>query len=271
MKLPMCSLALLTLAACGDDAMTAPAADAPSAHRTLATCATTIAADVPAPYDTLFRCVDVSVTGTDLLITSRGLPPHDSYYYGTGDPNFVAWDARGGAYHPNPNVLAEHARTFTIPLAPVSRNLTITAALVDGVNNTNANEYRGGPVGVALDSVFLFNALAAPGDNIATEQYTFDPYNAHPAPSGEYHYHRDSIGPTEVSPLAYGLLCDGTFVLGCTELDGSPLGLPALDAQNGHVHALAPLGDRYHVHLCPGTLARVYTPEIQFYDRCTIN
>jgi hypothetical protein len=274
------ALVVVALLGCGDDgSMTTADAPTTAGQLTIDNCATAIDSDVPAPYATLFRCVTMSIEGTDLVITSTALPPHESYYYGAGNANYVAWDDRGGAYHPNPNTLTKSSTTIVVPLTPTSRNLTITTALVDGVNGTSGSEYRGGPVGIALDSVLLFNALAAPGDDIAQEQYTFDPYNAHPAPGGQYHYHRDSSGPLEVlaragtpSIQAYGLMCDGTFVLGCTELDGPAPSTTDLDAQNGHTHDMPSLGPRYHIHICPMWTdhPRPYTPEIQFYNRCTI-
>ena len=275
---------LLLVAACGGSSAATPDAapdsgSAASGERTLDTCETSIDASVPAPYATLFRCVTMTATSTDLVITTRGLPPHRSYYYGASSPNYEAWDARGGAYHANPNTLSEHDATFTIPLDPVSRGLTITAGLVDGVVNTSGSEYHGGSVGVALDSTLLFDALAAPGDDISQEQYTFDEWNAHPAPSGEYHYHEGSPGPLAVLARtgttgveAYGLMCDGTVVLGCTELDGSTPDQSDLDAQNGHTGTVGTLTARYHVHLCPSWTAhpRPYTPEIQAYSTCNV-
>ena len=272
-------LLLLLLVGCGDDTSTiTPDAAVSSGELTLDNCPTTIASDVPEPYRSLFRCVDMSISGTDLTIKSTGLPPHKSYYYGSGSPNFIAWDDRGGLYHANPNTLKLSTTSIVVPLTPNSRNLTINAALVDGVNGTSGSEYHGGPVGIALDSVLMFNALAAPGDDISQEQYTFDPYNAHPAPGGQYHYHRDSQGPLDVLALAanaaqvYGLMCDGTFILGCSELDGSTPVTTDLDAQNGHTHDMPSIGARYHIHICPSWTdhPRVYTPEIQAYDRCTV-
>lgn len=275
------AFALLLLAACGDDGSSTTTPDSPtnSGELTLDNCTTTIASDVPEPYRSLFRCVEMSVSGTDLTIKSTGLPPHKSYYYGSASPNFIAWDDRGGLYHANPNTLKQSTTSIVVPLTPSSRNLTINAALIDGVNGTSGSEYRGGPVGIALDSVLMFNALAAPGDDISQEQYTFDPYNAHPAPGGQYHYHRDSQGPLDVLARAnntaqvYGLMCDGTFILGCTELDGATPVTTDLDAQNGHTHDMPAIGSRYHIHICPSWTdhPRVYTPEIQAYDRCTIH
>jgi hypothetical protein len=141
---------------------------------------------------------------------------------------------------------------------------------------------------VALDSVAMFNAVAAPGDDIDDERFTFDVYQAHPAPDGTYHYHAASPGPLEVLAAEglttltepgsadielFGILCDGTVVLGCTELDG---GVPAddLDAQGGHIHditdaaATTQFEDRYHAHVCPSGGGRAYSPELQYYDTC---
>jgi hypothetical protein len=261
---------ILLLVACGDDGTTADASS--TDELTLATCTTSVAADVPEPYASRFKCVDIAASGTNIVVTTTGLPPHPSYYYGTGNPNHVAWDDRGGTYQPNPNKLQRKNTVVTVPMSPVSRNVTITSTLVDGMTG-GTGEYRMGAAGVALDSVLLFNPLAAPGDDIADEQFTFDPFNAHPAPDGSYHYHRDSPGPLATGSDAYGVMCDGTWILGCTELDGGAPSDASLDAQNGHVHAITGLGDRYHVHLCPAQLplhTRPYTPEIQYYSTCNV-
>jgi hypothetical protein len=263
---------LALLAACGDDGSSSGVDASSSGVLTLTTCTTTVGTGVPEPYASRFKCVDMSVSGTDLVIKTTGLPPHMSYYYGSSSPNFVAWDDRGGTYHANPNTLQKKNVTLTIPLTPVSRNLAITSGMVDGTVMTSSSEYKMGPAGVAFDSVIVFNPLAAPGDDIAQEQYTFDPYNAHPAPDGAYHYHRDSPGPVEAGTDGVGVMCDGTWILGCSELDGSAADETDLDAQNGHQHGIVYLGDRYHVHICPTftTHTRIYTPEIQFYDRCSV-
>jgi hypothetical protein len=280
----------LAFAACSHSSPAAPDAanlgDAASGERTLANCGGSVGSDVPEPYASLFSCANVSLSGSDLVISTTALPPHQSYYWGSASPNYEAWDDRGGAYHANPNTLVESDTKYTIPLAPTSRNLTIDSTLVDGVANTSTYEYRLGPAGEALDGVLLFNALAAPGDDISTEVYTFDEWNAHPAPTGEYHYHGASPGPLAALAAGgkyaagievYGMMCDGTFLLGCTELDGSVPDQTDLDAQNGHVHDVvdgngATVTARYHVHVCTSWTAhpRPYTPEIQYYAQCIV-
>jgi hypothetical protein len=270
---------LLLLAACGADAASGP--DSGTDLRTLDSCATSIAADAPAFYQRYFACVTITTGGDGTVtIATSDLPPHPSYYYGAGDPNYVEFDtSRGADYHPNPNVLEAQDVEITIPPAPTSRGLTITDTMVDGIAGTSPFEMPGGPIGVALDSVALFSGLAAPGDDIALERFTFDSYQAHPAPGGAYHYHTVMPGPLEVLAArgiadveVYGIQCDGTVVLGCTELDGSaPTG--ALDGQGGHVGDLVDeegtvhFTARYHTHVC--ATGHAYTPEIQYYSTCS--
>jgi hypothetical protein len=257
---------------------------------TLANCTTSIAADAPEFFKRYFRCVTITMTATSVVVSTNALPPHRTNYYGTNHPNYEPFDtSRGPQYRANPNLLSSKQYVFTLPKNPVSRNLTITAAMVDGQVGTSTSEYPMGPAGVALDAVALFNPLAAPGDDIENEKYTFDSFNAHPAPDGTYHYHTVTPGPLEVLKLGgfttlttpgsaaielYGVMCDGTPVLGCKELDGTaPSG--ALDAQGGHTHDLADarsavlLAGRYHTHVCTTAGGRKFTPEIQAHTTCT--
>ena len=127
-------------------------------------------------------------------------------------------------------------------------------------------------------------------NDIENEKYSFDFYNGHPEMSGYYHYHTNTKGPLEVlehkglitnsTPGSseievYGIMCDGTVILGCTELDGSSPNSVELDAQNGHIHDLIDgegtthFTERYHTHICPDQFSNhKFTPELQYYDYC---
>jgi hypothetical protein len=236
---------------------------------------------VPAFFLRYFACTDISLDGDTVVLHTEDLPPHLSAYYIDGDPNHVAWDDRGGDYHQNPNTILPQDITIRVPMAPVEKGITVTADLIDQTAGNSDEEFRLGPIGVALDSVALFTGTAAPNDDIDDEQWTFDTYLAHPAPGGTYHYHAPAPGPLEVLAAAdrddaeiYGILCDGTLVLGCTEPDGTAAADADFDAQNGHVHDLVDLDgtdlfvDRYHVHLCDALGGDAYTPEIQYYETC---
>jgi hypothetical protein len=276
-------MTLIPLAACtsgaGDDTdVTVEGA------RSLDNCATT-SDGVPAFYSRYWKCVDMSVDGTEVSIHTTDLPPHLSYYYGVGEDNYEAFDTRDGSWHPNPNLLAEQDFTITIPASPVSLNATIDETTVNG-SDDHGGEYPGG-FGVALDGTVIFSGFAAPGDDINQEKYTFDSYEAHPENTGRYHYHGASPGPLEVLAAEglttsttpgsadielYGIMCDGTVVLGCTELDGSAVDSTDLDAQGGHVSDIVDdegtthFTGRYHTHVCAGI--HEFAPEIQYYDGC---
>ena len=171
-----------------------------------------------------------------LLDEYTGLPPHLSYYYGEGSSQFEEFDfSRGERYRPNPNMIAAYRYTFRIPLNPVASGVTINATTVNLTVGDNT-DFPLGPAGVALDGVALFNPLAAPGDDIEDEKYTFDSNEGHPQQQGAYHYHAVAVGPlavlqapgsvTSQSPGTaeielYGVMCDGTVVMGAKELDGS--------------------------------------------------
>lgn len=252
---------------------------------TLTTCTTSIDNEAPDFFQTFFKCITTDTDSTFVTVTSNGLPPHRSYYYGEDHPNYEDFDySRGDEYSPNPNEISEQDISIQIPLSPTAKDITITEDLVDGTVGTSDEEYPLGVAGIALDGVALFNPLAAPGDDIADEAFTFDSYNSHPTDDGFYHYHTSSLGPLEVmesigsSAELYGIMCDGTVVLGCTELNGDTPDDSDFDAQNGHVHDItdddgnALFEDRYHTHICTDSFTdHLYTPEIQYYDSCEVS
>ena len=258
-------------------------------------CTTTISDDVPAFYRSYFKCSTISLSGEEVVIVTKGLPPHASNYYDTSSPNYAPFDtSRGAQYKANPNRLLEQNVTLRIPVNPKAINADISTTTVNHtVDGPTAGEFRMGAAGVALDSVVLYNPLAAPGDDIENEKYTFDDYNGHPDMSKTYHYHTSTKGPLEVLAKLklvttttpekaeidlYGVMCDGTVVLGCKELDGSTPTSSALDAQNGHAHDIKDkdgsvlLAGRYHTHMCstfPDATHKL-TPEIQYYSTCSV-
>ncbi len=222
------------------------------------TCTTSIGVDVPTFFGNYFRCVTITIEGDDIVIVSNGSPPHKSHYYNYDTPanethpNFVAFDT-SGSRSPNPNQIGNNALTIRFPLSPTSKDLTIDDSLVDAVSGSSPDEFPMGAAGIALDGVALFNSLAAPGDVIEDEAFTFDSYEAHPEQDGTYHYHSATPGPLEILEAQgilsagdttpgsaavelYGIMCDGTVVMGCTELDGSTPSDADFDSQNGHRH-----------------------------------
>jgi hypothetical protein len=250
---------------------------------TLDNCTTSFGDGVPAFFTTYFRCVDVTVDGDGVAIATSDLPPHPSPYYSATSPNDEEFDTRGGDYHQNPNNLAEKALVVHVPSAPVGRGIVVTEELHDLTMGTSDDEYPGGTAGVGLDGAALFDATARQGDDIREEKWTFDEWAAHPAPDGTYHHH--SANPAALAVLAhegldgevYGVMCDGTVLLGCDELDGTAVDAGSLDAQGGHVGDIADADGtvyftgRYHAHLCTDFVEEGFTPEIQYYGACEVD
>ena len=258
----------------------------------LQNCDTNIGADVPLFYRAYFRCVDIRLDGDAVVISSSNLPPHLSYYYGEASALFAIFDtSRGNQYRANPNLIAETPFTIRIPLRPVSAGVTINRNAVNG-DVGDPSDYGMGVVGVALDSVALFNPLANPPDQIEDERFTFDSNEGHPQMQGAYHYHAGAPGPLRVLASLgfvtsavwgeaeielYGVMCDGTVVMGMTELDGSAAATD-VDAQAGHTHDIVDGGgtvvleNPYHVHLAQeiGPDPRGLTPEAQYYTTCDV-
>lgn len=251
-------------------------AGAPSSF---ADCDASVADDVPAFYRRYFACTDLSMEGESVVLATESLPPYDTYYYGEGHANYAEWDDRGGGYAPNPNVIASLAVRLSIPPNPEPKGLDL-ADLVDHEMGTSGEEYPAGAVGVGPDSVANYNATAAPGDNILDEQYSFDEWGAHPSPDGGYHHHGENDGALAAldylgrDETVYGIMCDGTVILGCDELDGGEVSAADLDTQNGHAHDVVDVdgtvhfAGRYHVHTCSGLGNLGLFPEIQYHTVC---
>jgi hypothetical protein len=280
----------------------------------LETCTTDIADDVPDFFKKYFHCVKarMSSSGKYVNIYFNGLPPYSTWYYEQGDPNDIAYSAPGSpacqpgppsgdCYFQVPNDLAEGDWVISVPVSPepidgILKNQNSVNGVQDG---NDANEYPMGTIGVALNGVHMHNPLAAGDDVIEDEKYGFDLYNAHPDFSNSYHYHSTSKGPLEVlkhkfsntisntNPGSaeielYGITCDGTVIMGCTELNKNSADLSQLDCQNGHVHDIVDengvtlLSNRYHTHICYDTFTESdnsgngcedheFTPESAYY------
>ena len=272
-----------------------------SSYYDLQSCKTDIAEDVPIFFHKYFHCVTakLSKSGNYINLYYNGLPPYSSWYYSPNSPNYVEYQSQGNGYYKNPNIISENNYVISIPVTPTKiSNHQIGENAVDGKIGTDSYEYPMGSVGAALNGANLYNPLARPGDVIEDEIFSFDLYSGHPV-NGEYHYHTSSQGPLEVlkhkmpaqisnilpgsSEIElYGIMCDGTVVMGCTELDKSKPNISQLDCQNGHSHDILDedgtllLQDRYHTHICYSSLNEKdfsgngcedheFTPEVSYY------
>ena len=109
-----------------------------------------------------------------VVISGSNLPPHLSYYYGADSDQFEEFDySRGEEYRPNPNQIELTKFTIRIPINPSESGNAIDARTVN-LTVGDGTDYPQGPAGVAVDGATYFNPLAAPGDDIEDERFTFD-------------------------------------------------------------------------------------------------
>ena len=245
------ALAILMLAACGDDAATTPdgalAPDAPAdgtchlADDTTATstlapsgCAvrdrdtsSCMAARMAAGLSGFwleFSCrVTLTASGGVVTATSDDLPDYPSNYFAASDPCHEAYT--GGIQNPN-TIKTEHV-VMGFPMTPSGNGANMMGAIV----------------GMALNGVGIFGNFAAPGDDIYQEAKTFDRCDAHPAPTGQYHYHAEPWAISYDDDRFIGVMRDGVPIYGRRDTDGT---IPTdLDVAGGHTKGTY----HYHVNL----------------------
>ena len=195
---------------------------------------TTSTTTLPAMFQQFKNGVSVSLSGSTVVLTSKGVPDHKSPYWGAGN---ALYEAPQDGMQVNPNLIASQNFVITIPLSPAS---------------TTASDTPLGAIGMAVNGVALFNQYAAGRQPLTFEILSFDRYNGHPQQTGVYHYHMNPVSITAVSLSGLvGVLLDGFPVYGPEDTTGgTPTGL---DTCNGHTHATPefPSGI-YHYHVTGG-------------------
>jgi hypothetical protein len=113
---------------------------------------------------------------TSMILHTHSLPNHPTGSY----PNRPS-----GEFLLNPNTITEKIRTYYIPLNPTPnpRHVAITSS-----NSNHALPM--GPIGIAINGVVFFNPFDA-NNTDATDM--MDRCCGHPAPDGQYHYHKYPI------------------------------------------------------------------------------
>jgi len=166
--------------------------------------------------------------GTTVTLASDGRPDHESNYFPTTDPCYAAYTPAAT----DPNHIAVHDLSLTVPLAPASGSQTMNL----------------GAVGMAIDGSAIFDNQAAPGDDIFAEAASFDRCQGHPSPAEQYHYHTEPYAISYDDDAFIGVMRDGYPIYGRRDSDGT---LPAnLDASGGHTGTTpdSPSTAVYHYH-----------------------
>ena len=192
-------------------------------------------ASLPAVYSKFKSTVTVRVDGSTIVLSSNGVPDHNSPYFGAGHSGYEAPTA---GMTVNPNTITSQNFVIRVPLSPAT---------------TSASDTPMGPIGMATNGVAIFNQYAAGKQPVASEFPTFDRFNGHPQQTGVYHYHIEPVWLTAASSSAFiGVLLDGFPIYGPTDANG---GAPSgLDSCNGHMHATADFPNGiYHYHVTTNT------------------
>ena len=214
--------AIGALAGCGSSGTSAAAVTTP----------TTAATTLPAMYQAFGNGTTVALDGQTVTLRSTDLPDHASPYYGTGS---ATYEAPLPGMQLAPNVIVAQTLVLRVPVAPASAASSDTPL---------------GPIGLSVNGVALFNQYAAGRMPLGPEIQSFDRYNGHPSPSGQYHYHVEPLWITAAKGKSalVGVLLDGFPVYGTIDTNGST---PSnLDACNGHIGVTPdfPSGI-YHYHV----------------------
>ena len=195
----------------------------------------TISANAPAFYQAFGNGTSVSVDGNFVVVTSKNVPDHKSPYFGRTSAKYEAYNGTNPQFSINSNSIVESQLVLRIPVTPTRLNTPSPTPL--------------GPIGIAINGVAIFNQYAGNAQPLTGEINSFDQYNGHPAPNGEYHYHVEPVYLTRTSREALvGVLLDGYPVYGPME-NGALVQSSSLDAAHGHIRATKefPAGV-YHYH-----------------------
>lgn len=242
---------------------------------------------IPWYLDDYVRCAYVEERSGNLYIRSNSMPPYDSHFYPSDSLNYPVSVTLDEENHVS---ISEKLIEMIVPKSPEAKKINVNEEF-DALSESSDNVYPAGAIGIAINGVALINDdLNLSEDGIVPE--VEDSYSGHVDESGLYHYHSRSNGPLEAlkyngqikNAIAgeagkelYGIMCDGTLVLGCTELSGREPDSSDFDAQNGHAHTIIKkygksfLKNRYHTHICPEKYPNWQRlPEIQYYSSCII-
>jgi hypothetical protein len=171
--------------------------------------------------------------GATRLVAGNELPSHTTgtFPIAKTDPAY--------AYDQNPNSISAQTLAWTLPQLP-----TVAAS---------PTCLGGGPIGVMLTGAVLYDALDGEGrDAVAHEEQ--DACQAHPQPTGEYHYHWATTcqpDPGTGHSALLGYARDGFGIYGVRGVNGEVLTDADLDECHGHTHAITWDGQTvtmYHYH-----------------------
>jgi len=199
------------------------------------TTSTTTNQTLPGVFSKFSSAVTISVDGNYVVLNSKDRPNHKSAYFPTTDSMYEAYNDTG--FHQAPGTIIQQNLTFRIPVSP-------TAA-------STHQATQGGPIGISLNGVPMFNQYNGQHQPLTSEIASFDQWKGHPQMTGQYHYHAE---PTYLTHLygdstLIGFLLDGFPVYGPRE-NGYLITNDSLDVYHGHFSRTADYPNGiYHYHI----------------------
>jgi hypothetical protein len=199
------------------------------------------------PFDEFYNVTSLTYDGDFVVIRTTDQPDHKSPFYPTSNPLYGPYTGTNASFSTSidlmgqisdPTIKAQDIM-FRIPLSPQQ------AATHQATG--------GGPIGIALHGVALFNQYNGVNALLGTLEFdNFDQYNGHPtpAPMQTYHYHLEPVWLTAKNGAGslVGYLLDGFPVYGPVE-GGKRLTSADLDAYHGHSGVTPEYpGGIYHYH-----------------------
>jgi hypothetical protein len=174
-----------------------------------------------------------TLSGSTRQITGNALPSHTTGVFpiASTDPAY--------AYDQNPNSIKAQTLSWALPAIP-----TVAAT---------PTCLPGGPIGVMLTGALFFDALDGEGRDALAHELQ-DACQAHPEPSGEYHYHSRTTCQTDPGSghsALLGYARDGFGIYGVRGESGETLTDADLDECHGHTHSITWDGATvtlYHYH-----------------------
>ncbi|OJJ17351.1 hypothetical protein BKI52_31830 [marine bacterium AO1-C] len=201
---------------------------------------------LPDVFSKFYNVESVELDGDFVVIRTKDLPDHGSPFYPTTDAKYEPYNGTNSNFSTSISLggssqdpdLQEQDITFRIPVNPAEAS--------------TKESTPGGPIGVALNGVVIYNQYNGAGNLLDDLEFNnTDQYSGHPSPSnGQYHYHIEPVWLTAQNGKSslIGFLLDGFPIYGPEE-DGKTLVSADLDAYHGHSHATTEFPNGiYHYH-----------------------
>jgi hypothetical protein len=175
---------------------------------------------------------EISVSGSEVLIETNGLPNHTSPYWSPDHPLYVAPTVASGLA---PGFIDDFSGSFSLRVSASPQRASSTTAT--GL----------GAIGIAVSGSVIYNDQEGPNVPLDDAATSLDYSGAHTGPMS-YHYHLEPTAWSSDDDALIGIIADGFFLYGRRCADGE---YPTdLDASGGHtcptIHNEA---GEYHYHI----------------------